>query len=87
MVAVPQARADIYRFRSPSGNIALDQGTPPAVVCNSDTLRNSALPTLSYGSTCPVNPISCVSRPSGITCSDATSGHYFRVSRDSYELH
>ena len=67
--------------------ITLNQGTPTALVCSSDTLRGSDLPTLSYGSSWPMNPISCISEPTGIACSDAGSGHYFRVSRDSYETH
>jgi hypothetical protein len=66
---------------------ALDQGVPASLVCSSDTLRSNGLPTLSYGSTWPVNPITCDSEPTGMTCTDASTGHYFRVSRESYELH
>jgi hypothetical protein len=67
--------------------ITLNQGAPPTLVCSSDSLRSSDLPTLSFGSAWPVNPISCVSEPTGIACTDAGTGHYFRVARDSYELH
>lgn len=67
--------------------ITLNQGTPPTLVCSPDALRTSDLPALSFGSAWPVNTISCVSEPTGITCTDAATGHYFRVSRDSYELH
>jgi hypothetical protein len=69
------------------GRIALYQGTAPTLVCSSDTLRGSGSPTLSYGSTWPVNPITCDSELTGVTCTDASTGHYFRVSRDSYDLH
>ena len=37
----------------------LRQGTAPGLVCNSDTLRGSDLPTLTYGSTGRVNPLTC----------------------------
>jgi hypothetical protein len=67
--------------------ITLYQGTPPNLVCSSDSLRSSDFPTLRYGNAWPVNPISCVSEPTGIACTDAVTGHYFRMSRDSYELH
>jgi hypothetical protein len=69
------------------GRFAMNQGTAPALVCSSDSLRGTGLPTLSYGSSWPVNPITCGSEPAGMTCTDASTGHYFRVSRDSYELH
>jgi hypothetical protein len=65
----------------------LRQGTPPGLICSSDTLRGSNLPTLTYGSTWTVNPLTCASEPTGMTCTDGGTGHYFRVSRDSYELH
>jgi len=65
----------------------LQQDTPATLVCSSDTLRGSDMPTLSYGSAWSVNPLSCDSEPSGMTCTDRGTGHYFRVSRDSYELH
>jgi hypothetical protein len=65
----------------------LRQGTAPTLVCTSDTLRGNDLPTLTYGSAWSVNPLTCDSEPTGMTCTDTSSGHYFRVSRDSYELH
>ena len=45
-----------------------------------------ALGTLDYGQTRSVGPITCASEPSGVTCTDTSTGHFFRVSRDSYEL-
>ena len=30
--------------------------------------------------------ITCDSEYTGMTCTDSSTGHYFRVSRDSYEL-
>jgi hypothetical protein len=43
-------------------------------------------PTLDYGQTRSVGAITCDSEPSGVTCTDASTGHFFRVSRDSYQL-
>jgi hypothetical protein len=30
--------------------------------------------------------ITCVSAETGITCTDATTGHYFRVNRESFQM-
>ena len=38
------------------------------------------------GQTKSVGLMTCASEPSGVTCTDTSSGHFFRVSRDSYEL-
>ena len=45
-----------------------------------------APPTLAYGQTHTVGTITCGSAPSGVTCTDTSTGHFFRVSRESYEL-
>lgn len=42
--------------------------------------------TLEYGQTLSVGPITCDSEPSGVTCTGSSTGHFFRVSRESYEL-
>jgi hypothetical protein len=44
------------------------------------------LKTLDYGQTYSRGAITCESEPSGMTCTDTATGHYFRVSRESYEL-
>ena len=44
------------------------------------------LQTLSYGQTHTVGTITCGSAPSGVTCTDTSTGHFFRASRDSYQL-
>jgi hypothetical protein len=67
--------------------IEMYQGSPPALVCSSDTLRGSGLPTLTYGEKWSVKSITCDSEPAGMTCTDASTGHFFRIARDSYELH
>lgn len=67
--------------------IELQQGTPPVFICASDTLRANNLPILPYGNAWSMNPLTCASAPAGMTCTDASTGHFFRISRDSYELH
>lgn len=42
--------------------------------------------TLGYGEAQTVGAITCVSEPSGMTCTDSSIGHYFRVSRETYEV-
>jgi hypothetical protein len=66
--------------------IGMDQGDSPALNCHTDTLRGTTEPTLSYGGTRAAGEMSCDSELSGITCTDASTGHFFHISRDSYEL-
>jgi hypothetical protein len=42
--------------------------------------------TLAYGQSRSFGSITCASEYSGVTCTDSSTGHYFRVSRDSYQL-
>jgi hypothetical protein len=41
---------------------------------------------LAYGQTHTVDTITCDSEPSGVTCTDTSTGHFFRVSGESYQL-
>jgi len=43
-------------------------------------------PTLNYGQTRTIGAITCDSEPSGVTCTNSNTGHFFRVSRDSYDV-
>src|SRR5262249_48796116 len=61
--------------------IELSQDSAPQFVCGSDSLRGGDIATLNYGSTWPVNPITCDSEINGITCTDTGTGHFFRISR------
>jgi hypothetical protein len=61
-------------------------GKPGAIVCHGDTLRLPGEQTLNYGQTISVGSITCASDPSGMKCTDNSSGHYFQVSKDSYSL-
>jgi hypothetical protein len=44
------------------------------------------VPILEYGQTSSAGSITCDSEPEGMTCTDISSGHYFRMSRESNEL-
>jgi hypothetical protein len=68
----------------------LSQGKPASVDC-SDTPPGTytglrAHVTLDYGQTKSVGVMTCASEPSGVTCTDNSTGHFFWISRDSYEL-
>jgi hypothetical protein len=43
-------------------------------------------PTLDFGHSRSVGEITCNSEQSGVTCTDSSTGHFFRISRDSYQL-
>ena len=62
------------------------QGSAPGFSCHGDTNVVPGLPTLPYGQTRSAGPMTCDSEPSGVTCTDASTGHHFRISRQSYEL-
>ena len=64
----------------------LDAGKAANIVCHSDSLRVPGEPTLDYGQTKSVGTFTCDSELSGVKCTDSSTGHYFRVSRDSYDL-
>jgi len=42
--------------------------------------------TLGYGQSRSFGTITCDSEYTGMTCTDSSTGHYFRVSRETYEL-
>jgi len=42
--------------------------------------------TLAYGQTLFLGTIRCDSEFTGMTCTDSSTGHYFTISRESYEL-
>lgn len=64
----------------------LVQGSPPVLDCHGDTIRVPGLATLPYGQTRSSGPITCDSEATGVTCTDSSTGHFFRVSPDSYQL-
>jgi Family of unknown function (DUF6636) len=62
------------------------QGSAPGFSCHGDINVVPGLPTLPYGQTRSAGPMTCDSEPSGMTCTDTSTGHYFRISHESYEL-
>ncbi|WP_156687384.1 DUF6636 domain-containing protein [Mycobacterium sp. Marseille-P9652] len=64
----------------------LQKGQAAAMACHGDTLRVPGEQTLNYGQTLSAGTITCSSDASGVTCTDGSTGHYFRVSRESYTL-
>lgn len=65
----------------------LDAGKAGTIVCHGDTLQLAGEPTLNYGQTISAGTITCASSETdGMKCTDSSSGHYFRVSRESFNL-
>ncbi len=65
---------------------SLTEGEPAETRCHTDTNFVPGRPILAYGQTRSSGSITCESEPSGMTCTDSNTGHFFRVSRDSYQL-
>ncbi len=64
----------------------LFQGTPASLGCQGGVIVDPPPPTLDYGQTRSVGMITCDVEPSGVTCTDSSTGHFLRLSRDSYRL-
>ncbi len=68
--------------------IELLTGQTPTMPCHGDTVKNPGQEqTLDYGQTVSSGPITCESQSAGMTCTDSGTGHFFRLARDSYEMH
>ena len=65
---------------------SLPQGSPPHLDCVGGDLTYLPVPTLEYGQAMSFGAITCASAPSAMTCTDTSSGRFFRASRDSYQL-
>jgi len=63
----------------------LTQGNNAAFDCYGQEFP-AAQQTLGYGQSRSFGTITCDSEYTGMTCTDSNTGHYFRVSRDAYEL-
>jgi hypothetical protein len=68
------------------GHFLLNQGEPSAAECADQVNGLAHAPALDYGQTRSIGPITCDSEPSGVTCTDSSTGHFFRVSQESYQL-
>jgi len=58
--------------------------TDPATASPPDPAEGVLI--LNYGQARSAGTITCDSEPSGMTCTDSSTGHYFRMSRESNEL-
>ena len=63
----------------------LTQGSTAAFNCYGQEFPTPEQ-TLAYGQTRSLGTITCDSEYTGMTCADSSTGNYFRVSRDSYQL-
>lgn len=66
--------------------IVMEHGSAPVWTCHGDALLADGHPTLQYGQTGSGGTITCDSETDGVTCTDSSTGHFFRVSRESYQL-
>jgi len=69
-------------------DIRVDQGKQAYVTCSYSAIGSGfgQWPALAYGQTRSLGALTCDSAPSGMTCTDGSTGHFFRISRDSYEV-
>jgi hypothetical protein len=66
-------------------SFSLRQGRTVVVNCYADTIFQGALLVQDYGYPLTVGSITCViDETTGVTCKDATTGHYFQAARQSY---
>jgi hypothetical protein len=84
-------RAVVGAIGEPGFDMQFHQGNPPCVGSNMNQFffppdPLATYPTLGYGQTHSVGAITCDSERSGVTCTDSDTGHFFKVSRDSYQL-
>ncbi len=56
------------------------------LTCASDTVADRGLPVLGYGRSVRLADVVCVSKATGVRCTNAATGHGFDVARGDYEL-
>ena len=68
--------------------LSITQGQAPESHCHTDTIRSNEAqaPVLVYGQTKSIGTITCDSETTGLTCTDASTGHYFTMSREANTL-
>ena len=68
--------------------IYVSRGKPAGLGCyeGAGKFNKPTEQVLGYGQKYSRGVSTCVSEPSGVTCTDTVTGHFFRISRDSYEL-
>ncbi len=69
---------EFYVSKGKPGNLGCYEGV--------SSFDRPGLETLDYGQRRSRGNITCASESSGVTCTDTVSGHFIRVSRESYDL-
>jgi hypothetical protein len=64
----------------------LEQGTPASLGCQGGLILDPLPPKFNNGQSWSVGTITCDIAPPGVTCTDSSTGHFLRLSRDSYQL-
>jgi hypothetical protein len=64
----------------------LAQGSPASLGCQGGLIVDPLPPKLDYGQSRSVGTITCDIAPSGVTCTDSSTGHFLHLSRESYQL-
>jgi hypothetical protein len=82
----PYGRACDFNFGGLQ--IYVSQGKPANLGCyeGASQFNRPGDQTLDYGQKYSRGAITCASEPSGVTCTDTATGHFFRISSESYEL-
>jgi hypothetical protein len=64
-----------------------DATAPPVVDCEKfPNQQPLSWPTLDYGQSRALGAFTCGSEPAGVTCTNTATGHFFRVSRESFDV-
>lgn len=85
----PASAATCPRGSEPGRTFRLDQGQTAQFACDYaalDSGYSGPWTTLAYGETRSAGTITCDSEPTGMACTDSSTGHFFRVSREGYQL-
>jgi hypothetical protein len=69
-------------------DMRVDQGKQAYVTCSYSAIGSGfgEWPALAFGQTRSLGALTCDSEPSGMTCTDGSTGHFFRMSRESYQV-
>jgi hypothetical protein len=71
----------------PTGSrFTLTPDNPGTIACRGDSPRVLVQPTLDYGRTISAGTITCDNEPTGLKCTDTSSGHFFQLSKNAYNL-
>jgi Family of unknown function (DUF6636) len=75
-----------FTFGGQSFNLFPGEMSKVSCFQGASSLDSPRVETLDYGQTRSMGTIMCDSEPSGMTCTDSSTGHFFRLSSESYQL-